>query len=153
MGEASIQEESKPTTPNDFQAYPARYGWPTVNENGYRITEQCSGVERPLKIISVGAGVAGICLAKFLPERLRNVSLTVYDKNPVLGGTWYENRYTLLTSNFREGSCSNSGKDTRDVHVIFHPMFTRFVPFTPCSLYNLDADVSVVFLGEEPTLD
>lgn len=129
MGEASIQEESKPTAPNDFQALPARYGWPTVNENGYRITEQCSGVERPLKIISVGAGVAGICLAKFLPERLRNVSLTVYDKNPVLGGTWYENRYTLPTSYFRMGDRSNSSQDTQGVHVTFHPMFTRFVFF------------------------
>ncbi|POR32493.1 Uncharacterized protein TPAR_07277 [Tolypocladium paradoxum] len=78
----------------DFEALPARYGWPTQNERGYRIKEQLCGKERPLRVISLGAGAAGICLAKFLPERLRNVALTIYDKNPDFGGTWYENSLT-----------------------------------------------------------
>ena len=76
----------------DFEALPARYGWPTQNERGYRIKEQLCGKERPLRVIALGAGCAGICLAKFLPEQLRNVTLTIYDKNPEYGGTWYENR-------------------------------------------------------------
>lgn len=76
-----------------LEALPVRYGWPTQNERGYRIKEQLCGTERPLRVIALGAGCSGICLAKFLPERLRNVSLTIYDKNPEFGGTWYENRY------------------------------------------------------------
>ncbi|OAP57929.1 hypothetical protein AYL99_08667 [Fonsecaea erecta] len=77
----------------DFEALPARYGWPTTNERGYRIKEQLCGTERPMRVICLGAGASGICLAKYLPERLHNVSLTIYDKNPDFGGTWYENRY------------------------------------------------------------
>lgn len=76
----------------DFEALPARYGWTTQNERGYKIKEQLCGTERPLRVICLGAGASGICLAKYLPDRLRNVSLTVYDKNPEFGGTWYENK-------------------------------------------------------------
>jgi cation diffusion facilitator CzcD-associated flavoprotein CzcO len=46
----------------------------------------------PLRVISIGAGVSGINLAKILPEELDNVSLTIYEKNPEVGGTWFENR-------------------------------------------------------------
>ena len=46
----------------------------------------------PLRVISLGAGVSGINLAKILPDELENVSLTIYEKNPEIGGTWYENR-------------------------------------------------------------
>ncbi|KAH0289633.1 hypothetical protein M436DRAFT_85293 [Aureobasidium namibiae CBS 147.97] len=48
---------------------------------------------RPLKVIVVGAGYSGIYHGIRIPERLRNVDLTIYDKNAGVGGTWYENRY------------------------------------------------------------
>lgn len=48
---------------------------------------------RPIRVIVIGAGYSGIYLAIRLPERLRNLTLTVYEKNAGLGGTWYENRY------------------------------------------------------------
>src|SRR5271154_1966155 len=32
------------------------------------------------------------CAAR-LPQRIPNLSLTIYEKNPEVGGTWYENRY------------------------------------------------------------
>lgn len=28
-----------------------------------------------------------------LPQRIPNLTLTIYEKNPEIGGTWYENRY------------------------------------------------------------
>jgi cation diffusion facilitator CzcD-associated flavoprotein CzcO len=28
-----------------------------------------------------------------LPQRIPNLNLTIYEKNPEIGGTWYENRY------------------------------------------------------------
>ena len=48
---------------------------------------------RPVKIIYIGAGISGIVAGIKFPERIRNLNLTIYDKNPELGGTWYENRY------------------------------------------------------------
>lgn len=93
MGDMIPQVQApEPKAMPDFETLPARYGWTTQNERGYKIKEQLCGNSRPLKVISLGAGASGICLAKFLPERLRNVSLTIYDKNPEYGGTWYENR-------------------------------------------------------------
>lgn len=77
----------------DFESLPDRYGWPRENTRGYKLKEQLSGTERPLRIVHLGCGAAGICLAKFLPERLNNVSFTCYDKNADIGGTWLENRY------------------------------------------------------------
>jgi hypothetical protein len=76
----------------DFEALPDQYGWPLENDSGYRIKEQLCGTERPLRVIHVGAGAAGICLAKFIPEELNNVSFVCYDKNSDIGGTWLENR-------------------------------------------------------------
>ncbi|KAG9591173.1 FAD/NAD(P)-binding domain-containing protein, partial [Aureobasidium melanogenum] len=49
--------------------------------------------QRPIKVIVVGAGYSGIYHGIRIPERLRNVELTIYDKNAGVGGTWYENRY------------------------------------------------------------
>ncbi|KAI0095873.1 FAD/NAD(P)-binding domain-containing protein [Daldinia grandis] len=49
--------------------------------------------ERHVKIICVGAGASGLCLAYKLQRSFRSYSLTIYEKNPSIGGTWYENRY------------------------------------------------------------
>ncbi|KAI1653962.1 FAD/NAD(P)-binding domain-containing protein [Daldinia decipiens] len=49
--------------------------------------------ERHVKIICVGAGASGLCLAYKLQRSFRSYSLTIYEKNPSVGGTWYENRY------------------------------------------------------------
>ncbi|KAK5065111.1 hypothetical protein LTR84_000947 [Exophiala bonariae] len=73
-----------------------KYGWPQANERGYRIQEQPYGTEKALRIIHIGAGISGICMAKFAPETLNNVSLVCYDKNSDIGGTWFENRYDQL---------------------------------------------------------
>lgn len=48
---------------------------------------------RPMKVIVIGAGISGILAAIRFPQRIPNLSLVVYDKNPEVGGTWYENRY------------------------------------------------------------
>lgn len=48
---------------------------------------------RPLRVIVIGAGFSGINCAIRIPQRLRNVDLTVYEKNEDIGGTWFENRY------------------------------------------------------------
>ncbi|KAF4167602.1 hypothetical protein CNMCM6936_004659 [Aspergillus lentulus] len=48
---------------------------------------------RPMKVIVIGAGISGILAAIRFTRRIPNLDLVVYDKNPEVGGTWYENRY------------------------------------------------------------
>lgn len=48
---------------------------------------------RPLRVVVVGAGFSGIAAAIRIPEKLRNVELTVYEKNERVGGVWWLNKY------------------------------------------------------------
>lgn len=50
-------------------------------------------VERRMRIICIGAGASGLVFAYKLQRSFENFSLTVYEKNPELSGTWYENKY------------------------------------------------------------
>jgi NADPH-dependent glutamate synthase beta subunit-like oxidoreductase len=47
---------------------------------------------RPMKVIVIGAGFSGIYCGIRIPQRLKNVQLTIYEKNEGVGGTWWENR-------------------------------------------------------------
>ena len=55
----------------------------------------CTNVhtERHTRIIAVGAGASGLLLAYKLQRSFRNFSLTIFEKNPEVSGTWYENNY------------------------------------------------------------
>lgn len=55
--------------------------------------------ERHVRIICVGAGASGLLMAYKLQKHFNNFSLTVYEKNPAVAGTWYENRYPGYASN------------------------------------------------------
>lgn len=57
------------------------------------ISERAVDQPRPLKVIYIGAGISGILAAIKFREAVPNLSLTIYEKNPDLGGTWYENKY------------------------------------------------------------
>lgn len=65
-------------------------------ENGtpmYIVEEKPLGTPRPLRVIAVGAGASGLNFARQVELHMTNVDLTIYEKNPDVGGTWYENRY------------------------------------------------------------
>ncbi|KAJ9605678.1 hypothetical protein H2200_009527 [Cladophialophora chaetospira] len=49
--------------------------------------------ERHVRIICVGAGASGLCFAYKLQRSFQNFSLTIYEKNEDISGTWFENRY------------------------------------------------------------
>ncbi|KFZ00448.1 hypothetical protein V498_00072 [Pseudogymnoascus sp. VKM F-4517 (FW-2822)] len=49
--------------------------------------------ERHVNIICVGAGASGLLLAYKLQRHFQNFSLTVYEKNAEVSGTWWENKY------------------------------------------------------------
>lgn len=57
------------------------------------ISERSIDQARPLKVIYIGAGISGILAAIKFREAVPDLSLTIYEKNPELGGTWYENQY------------------------------------------------------------
>lgn len=48
---------------------------------------------RPIRVVVIGAGISGILASIRFPQRIPNLSLTVYEKNEDIGGTWFENRY------------------------------------------------------------
>ncbi|PGH19126.1 hypothetical protein AJ80_04204 [Polytolypa hystricis UAMH7299] len=50
-------------------------------------------IERPMRIICIGAGASGLLFAYKLQRSFENFELIVYEKNPEIAGTWYENRY------------------------------------------------------------
>lgn len=94
---------------DNFEKFADECKWPRQNERGYKIQEEVFALERPIRVIHIGAGISGICLAKFLPEILNNASLVCYDKNSDIGGTWLENRYVVggwgATDHFLGANC------------------------------------------------
>ncbi|KAK2599056.1 hypothetical protein QQS21_005462 [Conoideocrella luteorostrata] len=62
-------------------------------KSGYRIPEKPSRQGRKLKIICLGAGASAINLAHEISLSKLDLDFVCYDKNPSVGGTWYENRY------------------------------------------------------------
>ncbi|KAF2498224.1 putative flavoprotein [Lophium mytilinum] len=64
--------------------------------NWVPIKEEPLFSRRKLKIICVGAGYSGLTLAHKIKHELKLtdvIDLVIYEKNPEVGGTWYENRY------------------------------------------------------------
>ncbi|KAL4814833.1 steroid monooxygenase [Aspergillus spinulosporus] len=74
------------------------HGWASDNlaavdsRDGYRVRETPMGIRRPIRVIFMGMGAAGIAFAHSVLQ-MHDIDLTVYEKNPDIGGTWYENRY------------------------------------------------------------
>ncbi|KAF3009396.1 hypothetical protein E8E14_009280 [Neopestalotiopsis sp. 37M] len=48
---------------------------------------------RPLRVIIIGAGISGIALYIRLLQHIPSAKVTIFEKNPAAGGTWYENHY------------------------------------------------------------
>lgn len=48
---------------------------------------------RQMRVICIGAGIAGIAAAYKYQRNLTNTSFVIYEKNEDVGGTWFENRY------------------------------------------------------------
>ncbi|OTA70164.1 FAD/NAD(P)-binding domain-containing protein [Hypoxylon sp. EC38] len=51
------------------------------------------GTARKVRIVTIGAGVSGINMIRALRKHVTNYEHVVYEKNPKIGGTWFENRY------------------------------------------------------------
>lgn len=49
--------------------------------------------EKRIRVICIGAGASGLLVAYKLQKHFQNYSLTLYEKNEAVAGTWWENRY------------------------------------------------------------
>lgn len=59
----------------------------------YKVTEAPLGSVRPVRVLCIGAGASGVNLAYQVQKHMQQTDLVIYEKNPQVGGTWYENRY------------------------------------------------------------
>jgi cation diffusion facilitator CzcD-associated flavoprotein CzcO len=65
----------------------------SYSDPNYKVREQPLGTTRHIRVITIGAGASGINVIRTLRDHIGNFEHVVYEKNPVIGGTWYENRY------------------------------------------------------------
>ncbi|KAE8331443.1 hypothetical protein BDV39DRAFT_189838 [Aspergillus sergii] len=68
----------------------------TANCNGsskHKCRDAPIHANRTLRVIVIGAGASGIYMAYKLKHYFTDVVLEIYEKNPDIGGTWFENRY------------------------------------------------------------
>lgn len=71
--------------------------WYNRDFSGYRVSESTLRKKRPLRVVCVGAGPAGITVAAKAGLFLQEVELQIYEKNSDVGGTWLVNRYPGCT--------------------------------------------------------
>lgn len=66
---------------------------PSTEHTPFRFQDQPVNKGREIRAIIIGAGVSGIGLYIRLLQYVPNIRITVLEKNPSVGGTWYENKY------------------------------------------------------------
>ncbi|OAP65618.1 hypothetical protein AYL99_01590 [Fonsecaea erecta] len=64
-----------------------------VYEAPYKIERQLLFAPRKLRIVCIGAGASGMYMAIRQEQLLENVEFQIYEKNPDVAGTWFENKY------------------------------------------------------------
>ncbi|KAI3621856.1 flavin-binding [Moniliophthora roreri] len=68
----------------------------TTNKSAFDLGDFCIDEPRPMKVVVIGAGYSGITAGIRFRQRVKNLDLTIYDKNAGVGGTWYSNKYPGL---------------------------------------------------------
>ncbi|PGH26433.1 hypothetical protein AJ80_01931 [Polytolypa hystricis UAMH7299] len=72
------------------------YDYPEATPAGpYKVLNQYHSKPKKLRVACVGAGASGLCLAYKMQKMMipGTWELTLFEKNPQFGGTWYENTY------------------------------------------------------------
>lgn len=59
----------------------------------YKVLEEPNRVGRKIKVITIGAGASALNFAHDIDTNPLDIDLVMYEKNPEIGGTWFENRY------------------------------------------------------------
>ncbi|KAF5010403.1 hypothetical protein FDECE_3455 [Fusarium decemcellulare] len=79
--------------PNNVASNAGANGHGSATDEPYSASSQYHSQPSHLRVICAGAGAAGILVAYRMQKSFENYDLVCYDKNPHIGGTWYENRY------------------------------------------------------------
>jgi hypothetical protein len=82
---------------------------PRTDATGYTIPDTYLGTRRPVKVLIIGFGAAAINLVHVLGQKAgpnSNISIQCYEKNPEVGGTWYENKYPGCACDIVRLACS-----------------------------------------------
>jgi hypothetical protein len=61
---------------------------PPHDASGYTIREQPMGTKRPIKVILMGCGASSLNFFKQAESHMTNLTITCYEKNHDIGGTW-----------------------------------------------------------------
>lgn len=100
----------------------ARTGVSNHTDGQYTVTEQPLGTPRQLRVVTIGAGAAGLNFSRHVELQMENVDLVVYEKNEDVGGTWLENKCASLIQIRRTSLLTQILTDTLVAHAIFHPI-------------------------------
>jgi hypothetical protein len=97
-GDAVLGGNSRGAHPSSVNQPVHHPEWDQPSSRGYVVSNHMINEpprERPFRIVVIGAGAAGIDFLHHAPSALKGlgVELVCYEKNPDVGGTWYENRY------------------------------------------------------------
>ncbi|PYI31325.1 putative dimethylaniline monooxygenase [Aspergillus indologenus CBS 114.80] len=63
------------------------------SHESYEIIDEPSRSRRKIRIIVIGAGASALNFAHDIDQSTLDIELVLYEKNPEIGGTWFENRY------------------------------------------------------------
>ncbi|KAI1358426.1 hypothetical protein F5Y08DRAFT_116319 [Xylaria arbuscula] len=94
--------------------------------------------EKLMRIIIIGAGASGLLLAYKLQKDFQNISFIIYEKNPAVAGTWYENRYPGCACDVPAHNYTWSFEPKRDWSSVYSPakeIYSYFEGFA--QKYNL----------------
>jgi succinate dehydrogenase/fumarate reductase flavoprotein subunit len=97
-------------------------------DNGVELDDVPIENFRPFKVIVIGSGFSGINCAIRIPQRLRNVDLTVYEKNSDVGGTWWENRYPGCACDVPGKDVDSNSSLTQSLKVVDLLLYSSLVP-------------------------
>ena len=93
---------------NGVKVHPEEYYYGDTAKPGaaYSVLEQYHSKPTKLRVACIGAGASGLCLAYKMERQLVPGSweLTLFEKNPHFGGTWYENTYPGVACDVSQSS-------------------------------------------------
>ncbi|KAJ3530966.1 hypothetical protein NM688_g7640 [Phlebia brevispora] len=76
---------------------------------------------KPMKIIAIGAGMSGILASIRFRQYIHNLTLTIYEKEDRIGGTWHVNRYPGVACDVPSHSYQYSFENKSDWSAVYSP--------------------------------
>ena len=92
--------------------------------------------QRTLKVVVIGAGASGLLLAYKLQRHFKDLDLKVFEKNPAVSGTWFENVGVYFLS-------MRTHNNTGISHLLIRCRHTQDVPVTCLPTVSLTARASL----------